>query len=145
LHREIESKNAQLENSSEESASLKDEIKKTIAQKNDLAEQLGLAVKERSQLVKKIDDFNTIEEGMLKEINELKEEQKKLLDSIEKFRKKEKNAYALDKEKLDELKEFTLEAIQARRWKSAEFVNGAYDAIGLFYRSLLADRPIKKR
>ncbi|MDD5746429.1 MAG: hypothetical protein PHO30_04105 [Candidatus Omnitrophica bacterium] len=78
-------------------------------------------------------------------IAELVRQNRDLLDQLAKAGQPPVAAYVLDKEKLDDLKEFTLEAIQARRWKNPEFINGAYDAIGLFYRTLLADRPIKKK
>jgi chromosome segregation ATPase len=78
-------------------------------------------------------------------IQTLTAEKKELMEKNTALQQNSQVPYTLDKEKLDELREFTLEAIQTRRWKNAEFINGAYDAIGLFYRTLLADRPIRKK
>ena len=102
-------------------------------------------IDERKELVQRVSELQSKEELLNNEIKSLKQKQNELLETLDKFQSSNQAAYVLDREKLAELKEFTLEAIQARRWKSSEFVNGAYDAIGLFYRTLLSDRPIQKK
>ncbi|MBI4844859.1 MAG: DUF2934 domain-containing protein [Candidatus Omnitrophica bacterium] len=75
---------------------------------------------------------------------QMNEQISQLTNQITALRQNPNSEYVLDKEKLAELKEFTLEAIQSRKWKSAEFVNGAYDAVGLLFRAILADQLIIK-
>ena len=78
------------------------------------------------------------------EIIELSNQNKKLVQELKTIDADTPVNYVLDIEKLADLKEFVLESIQTRRWKSTEFVNGAYDAVGLFYRTILQERPINK-
>ncbi len=76
-------------------------------------------------------------------ITELSNENKKFAQELKIIKTNTTVNYVLDLEKLADLKDFVLESIQTRRWKSTEFVNGAYDAVGLFYRTILQERPIK--
>ena len=110
-----------------------------------LMQKTNELVEERKELLKKITQMQSKEDSLNEQIEALKYRQGELLQIIEQLQSSNQVAYILDKEKLTELKNFTLEAIQARRWKSSDFVNGAYDAIGLFYRTLLSDRPIQKK
>ncbi len=123
----------------------KNELVKMGLEKGALLHKSNELIDDRKELFVKLVDMQLKEELLNTEIKSLKLKQKELLETKEGLKSSNKTAYILDREKLVELKEFTLEAIQARRWKSSEFVNGAYDAVGLFYRTLLSDRLIQKK
>lgn len=143
--KESRSKKDQLEQTCIKSEDYKKEIAKMGVEKVAFLQKANDLIDERKELMTKIAKYRSSDELLNNEINALKQKQIELLETIEKFQSSNQAAYVLDREKLAELKDFTLEAIQARRWKSPEFVNGAYDAIGLFYRTLLSDRPIQKK
>jgi hypothetical protein len=122
---------------------LRKEITKLEAQKGELIVQ---SKEDKAQILKlgeSILNENASEQKNKDKIAELFAENKKLLELVKTTPISQPASYILDMEKLAELKEFVLESIQTRRWKSTEFVNGAYDAVGLFYRSILHERPVK--
>lgn len=127
---------------------LKSEFEKIVTENAVLREKLkdtGAISLEHTNQQKVINELEQELNNKLQQLAEMKEREKDLLSKISEFTQRQKAPYILDRKKLEELKEFTLEAIQARRWKSPEFVNGAYDAIGLFYRTILSDEPVKKQ
>jgi len=135
----------QLEQSSEKPEYYKVEIAKLGLEKGNLLQKTEDLELMQKQLAKRIAVLESKDKLAHEEIEALKRERQELMGKLARKSVPLDTPYVLDREKLTELKDFTLEAIQARRWKSTEFVNGAYDAIGLFYRTILSDRPIIKK
>jgi len=127
---------------------VKAEFEKIAAENTALREKLKDASSislEYSNQQKVVSDLEQELNNKLQQLSQMREREKELLLQISDVTQRQKAPYILDRKKLEELKDFTLEAIQARRWKNPEFVNGAYDAIGLFYRTILSDEPVKKQ
>ncbi|MFH1061706.1 MAG: hypothetical protein V1747_02310 [Candidatus Omnitrophota bacterium] len=122
---------------------LRKELAKLEAEKTELVAQSESNRKQILELTETISNEKNSEHFNEDKIAELCNDNRKLLEQIKTMQISQPVNYVLDMEKLAELKEFVLESIQTRRWKSTEFVNGAYDAVGLFYRTILQERPIK--
>lgn len=122
---------------------LRKEMAKLEAEKTELITQSENDKKQIVKLTEMVSNEKNIEQLNQDKIIELSKENNKLSEQIKVMQISQPVNYILDMEKLAELREFVLESIQTRRWKSAEFVNGAYDAVGLFYRTILNDKPLK--
>lgn len=122
---------------------LRKEMAKLEAEKTELITQSESDKKQIVKLTEMVSNEKNIEQLNQDKIIELSKENNKLLEQIKVMQISQPVNYILDMEKLAELREFVLESIQTRRWKSTEFVNGAYDAVGLFYRTILNEKPLK--
>ncbi|MBU0633796.1 MAG: hypothetical protein KKB82_03865 [Candidatus Omnitrophica bacterium] len=127
-----------------ESELLQKQVFKLQGEQRGLLQKIAVLEKERQELVSNNFGAKEMEIKYAKQLNELRAEKEVLLDNLQKLEKAEMTDWTLDVDKLNELKEFTLKSIEVRPGKNTHFVNGAFEAVGLLYRSILNDKPIKK-
>ncbi|MBU1086681.1 MAG: hypothetical protein KKD05_04095 [Candidatus Omnitrophica bacterium] len=124
-----------------------EQLRKEIIQLEQKKIELKAQTKNDQDKIQQLSETISAEKGSENtyeaKIIDLNNENKKLSEKIKTMQLTQPINYVLDLEKLADLKNFVLESIQTRRWKSTEFVNGAYDAVGLFYRAILQEVPIK--
>ncbi|MBU1044751.1 MAG: hypothetical protein KJ915_10190 [Candidatus Omnitrophica bacterium] len=142
----IKNLNTHMAESNNSSIGLEHLRKEITALETEKAE-LIIQAKNDQEKIQQLKETISIEKGSENaievKITDLNNENKILSEKIKTMQITQPVNYVLDLEKLSELKDFVLESIQTRRWKSTEFVNGAYDAVGLFYRTVLQERLIK--
>ncbi|RKY37496.1 MAG: hypothetical protein DRP78_00920 [Candidatus Omnitrophota bacterium] len=129
--------------------SLKEELN-AVGKKQAQENQNALIVAAEAEKILKIKllKMQKEKEELSLNLNKVQEEQNNLqskLFVLTEKQNKQVQSYVIDKKKLAEIKEFTLAAIESRRWKGRDFFNGAFEAVGLFYRNVVNENPIKQQ
>ncbi|MFH1459623.1 MAG: DUF2934 domain-containing protein, partial [Candidatus Omnitrophota bacterium] len=110
----------------------------------EIKQQIAELIKDQTQLLQKIAELETRQLDLNKKNLKKNQIDEKIKENKQMLKPDGFKAHVLDQDKLTQLKEFTLEAVRVSKGKNADFINGAYNAVNLFYHSILSDRPVKK-